>query len=210
MNKPQRAPLEVDRTTSTATPQYDKAGIIGGTSLLENYVLAMVIRIILLMISRSLIVAITFCLAAAVGILVIVVAGSNIGGIWPYLWMIFFWPWAMTGRTEFTEADFSILILGWTVLIAIVSFLMAKLNPRFHIRHRHVLGIIAIPFLIDGIVLPFATKIEDVLFFEIILFVMYIVCCVSLSIMWMLELAANNLVKNPAKNESSPSEPRLS
>ena len=194
----ERPKVPPDTLSSTAT----------GTQLntAERYALAGVFRILLLVVSRSLIVAITFCLVVAVALFLLTVAGSDSNTVWPYLWMIAFWPWALTGRSEFTDADFGILILGWGLVIAIISFMFSKLNPRFHIRRRYVLGIVGIPFLADAVAMPLVAKLDDIVFFEIMLIVMYLVCCGSLAIMWMLEMIANSLVKTPDPTK----EPRLS
>jgi len=201
MEEPPSVPPNMSRPTTTSASPHDTH-----VNVVERYALAGIFRILLLVVSRSLIIAITFCLVIAVMLFIFAVAGSDGNTVWPYLWMIAFWPWALTGRSEFTDADFGLLILGWGFVIAIISFIFSKLNPRFHIRRRYVLGIVGIPFLADAVAMPLIAKPDDIVFFEIMLIVMYLVCCGSLAIMWMLEMIANSLVKTPDPAK----EPRLS
>lgn len=198
MEEPQKTPQE------TALHNDERKVALG------KYAAASAVRIILLIVSRSFMIAITFCLVTAVTLFIMTVAGSGADSLWPYLWLIAFWPWALTGKSEFTEADFGTLVLGWGLVIAVISFMFSKLNPRFHIRRRYVLGIISLPFLADAVTMPLIVKPDDIAFFEIMLVVMYVVCCGSLVFMWVLEMVANSLVKIPPDTKATANEPWLS
>jgi len=126
--------------------------------------------------------------------------GSSDADVWQILFWIFYWPWALTGRSSFDENDLGLLFGSWATVVVIVSLIVQRLFPSFKIKLRAVLLAITIVYIVTGIdIIP--QIVNDGIDGIVLFILMYLVCIGSVSLSWSLNFVST-LVRHspPARN----------
>ena len=125
--------------TNVKQPQVDPAASTASPNLV-GWLIYGAVRLAALVFSRFLLLTVLICLLLPLLLITASFANADIASWLSFtVWIVVLWPWMLTGRDHFTEADFDILIGGWSVLIVIVTFVLARFFPRFKLPIKNIL-----------------------------------------------------------------------
>lgn len=147
------------------------------------YTVRMATWLAILFFSRSILLVTGITLMIPITLFLFSLLGS-MPDAWPALWRIFYWPWALTGRTSFDENDISLLVGSWAVLITVVISVVQKLLPSFKVKFRSVLLTITAIYAVTSVGTLIDTVPQDRWFAFGALLVLYIVCIGSIGFSW--------------------------
>ncbi|HAC56081.1 TPA: hypothetical protein DCF80_01145 [Candidatus Saccharibacteria bacterium] len=154
---------------------------------LIRYGLYMGFSLLALLVSRTLLVAVLITLLLPIIVILAVPSDATFQTFAPIVFAALFWPAIVTGRSEITEQDFGLIVTGWAIFIAVISFILPRTGLKLRIRFRHILLAITLLFMIALLVVVLVPSQPDRGPIATILAFAFAGCVFATSVQWALQ-----------------------